>query len=1093
MLLQASNASKPSHVGGTSGTQEGDQQAELLQVQEKLNRLLVSYLSSSHTSQHGLVDTLQAEDPSPISQDARFETQQARVGYTRGGSDVTLNRKSQIILLSLFGLLVAYPQVDQYMPQLPAALTLSAHASILASIWRATPPVLVATGLATIWARGASLPTTQTIAATHDVVHEQLESLYLTIKSLVQAMSAFDSQIGQVLRLLQTLEETALQQSLPYGDAGGLPAQNVRQALLDTLTNAEIAAKVALDGVKQKCSADSAVLDTNELDRLIGMYASATATTAASLPISPMDMHSRRQSMSPQHHHQADQSARSSILWQDNEAELARSPDRTFPLRSPPHSHHQAHTPGVLRTSMQRRRSRPKSWAAASPLLGTPNRAASTYVPSAEPNMSIMSVLDYGGVEGANPSPGAENMHLPGSSTPKRKVLNRRQSDQLPSLALIQRQRNSVNWQRQGLGSILASPPAARLDLPASADMRTSKSAEAACTRRRGSTAPEEEDISCWANNSADSSFATPTSIAAERAKTLERMQSHNPTVRPSTGRSRPSSMYELDFARLQSTGSPAGAPRRLSLSPIDLASRGPADDGRRWSAHAHVYNHNQAASGRRSRPASLMLEGLSSLGSPPALSGRSSQVQPRAEHRYGVNQLLSKRQDQAQLCRELLCILLALRWPGGISNDTRQLWHRMHSLFESYTRASSDLVKTLRAERSSLQQALEKEFGKEGIATIAPMSPYASAGLRTLKSDRPTLHRRSGGLQIRFPGSFPSSPIIELDPATPSPDEDTFLATSVDDEAMLAGRSDPAGAADFAPREPLSAQERKAKVALMASLDARRQALSSAAAKLYLQRSQVESYFREVPTLEHEQAESRLHSIISTNESARQETDVFIAEWNDSRVALRQLQAELDRKQSKVKIPLGNVNRDVLYASSTSSQTPDLVGDLPSSTSLGKRDSTASTLSTTSGTDGDHLATPATSPHTGPDFGQSKRGAVANSDISQLLLDQTNPRHLPPPGLEEQLFEAFSGSDDRPTRPPGGASSREERIALARQRRKQQEDTVADVPPPAQSELVSELKDVMAILRYACCIDFASLTDQYHRTKRKVIPVSDD
>ncbi|KAH8920816.1 hypothetical protein BT69DRAFT_377443 [Atractiella rhizophila] len=87
------------------------------------------------------------------------------------------------------------------------------------------------------------------------------------------------------------------------------------------------------------------------------------------------------------------------------------------------------------------------------------------------------------------------------------------------------------------------------------------------------------------------------------------------------------------------------------------------------------------------------------------------------------------------------------------------------------------------------------------------------------------------------------------------------------------------------------------------------------------------------------------------------------------------------------------------------------------------------------------------------------------DEDVSELLLQGTNPAFLPPPGME-QVFEAFSGSFS--TKAGGkGMMSREERIQRAREERegkeKEKEGRERKMDPAA---MVVELKDVIDVMK---------------------------
>lgn len=574
--------------------------AQLLRLQEQLNHLLVSYLSASDAGQRGQGNVSKStEDTSPISLDGRFDYKPAT-----SGSEVTLNRKSQIVLLSLFGILVAHSQAEQYLAHLPAAINFGTYTSILGSIWQATPPVLVMTGLATIWA-GNSIPVDRVGRSltpgdgSTSPMRNDLEELYTAVRDLIDSLSLFDGQVHQALHVLQVLEDVVASSShsATIGRHDNeIPALNVRKALLGALVNAEIAAKVAVDGIKQKARMEQAdLLDEEEFERLIGMY--ALPPVSASRVRSPLDPENRRESMSPSDFASANQSRRTSLVWQRHSPSRACSPESDSFLRnsmrpganypiSPPFGTagpQSTSTPLHSRLTGKPRRSRPSSWATGPPAVDTPTRSALAYAPNSAADVSIMSVLEQSSPTSLTSGLPVDPQMGPGSSTPKRTVLTRRRSEQLPAQTLLSKQRHSLMWQTRTSPS---SQTQDRLDLPEAAFMRPTRSAEEATPSRPSSLRLERDVRFAHRINRAESTTPQVGSVAEERAKALNRIQNLRTAIRPGSGRDRPSSMYELASARLIETTNTEN--KRSSLSPVDLPNSSSQEDARRWSSQSH-------------------------------------------------------------------------------------------------------------------------------------------------------------------------------------------------------------------------------------------------------------------------------------------------------------------------------------------------------------------------------------------------------------------------------------------------------------------------------------------------------------------------
>ena len=1128
----------------------------------------MSYLSSpSHIT--GALELFDDEETRAHRDGTGREQQQH--GPTDAAGPVILTRRGQMILLSLFGFLWAYP----YLP-VPAAS--SYLPSSIVTLWKATPPALVATGIATIWAGqqqqhlqyAPARPCAHSTMSVESDLELVLAQLGPTINSFLRALNSYDEIVERCFQALDSLE-AALGRSTdgkaPQKADDGLPALPVREALLASLVSVEIAMKVALDsvaseerrsqGTRESPPLATTVVNREEMERLVEMYAlqlpegsarnTATSPHSESGPISPRRLRRPVSFYQPRYHE-------SQVQHSSQQRESMPPMHRINPHEGDIHAI--APTPPRQRVSPQlaylygaegqtdeshrtvdspvRRDTRRASWTGYSPGL-----AAGSLLQHQSPARPAMNTSPISPAY-ATFSPSSPNS--PGSL--KKQKNRRRQSDQLPSSPNTWAQQHARMAERavfaiahrHSSSGAASSPMRGSLssDSPVSQSVRLSASFRAVMDSPSRPPGISSALLAAESLHADDEDVEHDPSVRdMERAKAMQRIQSTALGLPPSRsqqesrsrGAHRPLSMFELNLG--SASPHPTSASLLSSSAPIGNSSF----EERRWSAHpAQTASWSSLTWGAglarpsmrtvRQRPSSLVIQrpsmgpvtGRAALASPPLqLLGASRDDLPDAG-KLGLFALAARGTEEKRMRREMICYLLAVQYADTVppaaagqadeADKVRQARNEAVVRFLlAFRQAVMDLVKVLSNESSALSAALAAEFGPSAAAVLAPpLSPLPATprrnSVRARRSSRSRTPARERGLQIDFPGQYPRSPLIEVDPATPpaslSPRQHALLDEREGKEYPFGSAESAAetintatAASNFAPRDPLSSEERQADATLAAAAQSSQKALQAIAAKMYLERKDLQKHISAMQEsgLDSHPSSSRLTELTQRHESMRQDLEVLLKDWNEGRAALRRLQeANLKReKQTEGAREQRAAEQDAgtVQTSAGSRTTPDL-GDASdvSSSALGKRDSTSSTLSATS--DGDTLRTPATSPrhqpmHPGrPQDPRSRNGngkaAVDETDVTQLLLDQTNPRHLPPPGLQEQLYEAFASENvARVSQSSADAKlSREKRIALARQKRTRQDGADGELQsqPLSQLELVSELKDVMAVLR---------------------------
>lgn len=596
--------------------------------------------------------------------------------------------------------------------------------------------------------------------------------------------------------------------------------------------------------------------------------------------------------------------------------------------------------------------------------------------------------------------------------------------------------------------------------------------------------------------------YDSPSRPGHTRRTSLGPISGSNATLKQQNRRSRPLSMHELDFGR---------SLHRASLSQLHVEktqldevpeadstashrSAAAAALERRWSSHAQgpmVSSSTISASSSlaslntrtRGRPGSLLLQSSPILSSSPqikrspveldspAASFRSRKSQHHHQHqvrasspprsKFALSSLRESSQNVSTLERALVCHLLALKYSSTSSQKFQKILKVLVEMVDGINSA-------INTETTSLSQTMWEEFedGPQKAASTEPGStaPPASVLLATpMTSNSPFQSTpRRGSFVACLPGSYPTSPIIEVDPATPPSDvakstpggsffPQTYNSTEDEQEHQQP---------DYAPREPFSSAEQDGRKALAETHVQINNALRSIATKLYMERQDMKEYFIDSQGGTGQSSVAQpytLEQMQYRHESLRSDLQSLLKSWEEGRVSLRQMK---EGRQRRVEGPrnartLGRQSPSTASEYDNAEEEPSL---LSTSAELEKYGSISSVLS--SGHE-DSLSTPALSP--------VSQASYQPPNITELLLDSNNDR-LPRYGMQEQLYESYVDEDDEPNVGGKGKGklSREERIAIAKAKRiaKEQEEVVTS-QPQANAELISELKDMVAILRY--------------------------
>lgn len=546
--------------------------------------------------------------------------------------------------------------------------------------------------------------------------------------------------------------------------------------------------------------------------------------------------------------------------------------------------------------------------------------------------------------------------------------------------------------------------------------------------------------------------------------------------------------MHELDYSRSLQRNSFSHLTERPLLDEVPEAdstalhrNAAAAALERKWSSYAQnpLSNSMSASSsftsslhGRaRSRPTSLLLQSSPILSSPhvrrenvetdsPAASFRSRKYQHRSQRspqqeqhqtrsKFDLLSLRERSQDVSTLERALVCHLLALKYSSLSPSKLKAVLQVLVELVEG-------INSTVNTETSSLSQTMWEEFeespNKPEGTEIGSTAPSASILLATPMTSSPfhsTPQRQS--YIACLPGSYPSSPMIEVDPATPPPD----IGQQVSQGSFFPTFEQNENQPNFAPREPFSAAEQNGSNALAETHLQLNAALRTVATKLYMERQDLKEYFNN--PLNSVGGVSTLEQMEARHESLRTDLQTLMKSWEEGRATFRQMK---EGRQRRLEGPRASRDTDRQVSSDTSEY--DNAEEEPSllsiSAELEKYGSISSVLS--SGNE-DSLSTPALSP--------VSQATYQPMNIAELLLDSNGPQYLPRYGMQEQLYESYVDNEDN-NKTNGkckGKFSREERIALAKAKRLEKEEQSAAVSDPqANAELISELKDMVALLR---------------------------
>ncbi|KAL7004624.1 hypothetical protein EMMF5_005808 [Cystobasidiomycetes sp. EMM_F5] len=470
------------------------------------------------------------------------------------------------------------------------------------------------------------------------------------------------------------------------------------------------------------------------------------------------------------------------------------------------------------------------------------------------------------------------------------------------------------------------------------------------------------------------------------------------------------------------------------------------------------------------SRPTSLLLQSpnLRSPFTPQRLSERdrhrqyaaqkleagnfaASPLLPPASAR-GMTSLLPSRLLRQHIARmlhgrnALLCLVLAIRpvdtsTEAFKSNTTSLHGTALGSMIKLLLGSVSHLQAACTETRHRLESALQERDQSASLANqVSVQSPH------------------TGGLRITLPGTYPDfrlddSPTTLQRPLMRST-RSAYQSTKRISGSPLSAHSEYAEEQNFAPRETVSQADQESRNAYMTASARSISALQSVISKIREQQHCVDALLASRAHREDNAVTSHLEASINTaTADTRQMLAEFQAQWHAASVSSRQI------------VP----SKSLPAVEGSDSNTPDL------SLSVGTSCSAASEplrfrKSLSSSTSSDEVDTP---PVLSPDLRRESQ-----NDIHQLLLEQTNPQHLPPAGLEELLFESTMQDEARITNASALAKqklSRDDRIALMKKRRTttiygkpQTEASLEQTQAMADRDLVDELKGVITLLKWA-------------------------
>ena len=545
-------------------------------------------------------------------------------------------------------------------------------------------------------------------------------------------------------------------------------------------------------------------------------------------------------------------------------------------------------------------------------------------------------------------------------------------------------------------------------------------------------------------------------SLSLSTSEEMRRVQSAQPTFSASRGETR------ARHRRPASTP-PGHWESELSKYPWDRNEAARSERQRRRHS-SHSLNHIDPRSTRNytiTSPSSLnLLQAASQNGwrIPDSSETKVLNMQP---HHHSLESLRVYVEEVCHMRKTFLCHLLALKPPSNIEHS------RLKPTIEILLVCITDMAKSSRAAVKDIQHAMEEELGRAtSLFLLSPNNPGSTLSLldtRTILDDNL--------IGVNFPGQYPPNPMIEIDPATPPHKPGAISSSTLKKrstrrhEAMLGG--------NFAPRELQEPFERSGQATFTASSERISELLRKIAVRNYSTRKTLDEIMASSSDKSDEQEADQLHLITAAHQGMKEDIDSVLLEWNAGRVALRHLADGQRHSRRRHLARQGHQDEDEedtnglqsFTGSSLSRTTPDLA---LSSNRHNKRGSVSSVMSS-------DIGTPLFQSLSSPLHYYSRDTKFDEYDVSQLLLDQTNPSLLPPPGLQEQLFEAFvSGSEKEKDENDSSHSeekktlSREERIRLVKMKRQQEEqlDTRKQDQPIMNLELVTELKSVFALLK---------------------------
>lgn len=855
-----------------------------------------------------------------------------------------LTRSGRLVVLSVFGALVAYP----HLPTSP--------------MWAKAPPFLILSSILTLWAISPNallaLPEGEfDQAAVRPENARETHKLLLAVQALFSEIRRYDADLEKALAALQEVEAA----SDEWNGQAKLRCLSLREAILASVKRIEEASQ----GCVARIAATGLIsLSRVELKLLVDMYAPSTSGHTHSTSQNT-ETQMRKRSPNLSHLLNQEEEPFGNSWQQSNQAAI----DPAFkPKRA--------------------------SWV----LTGGARRSSIS-------NPSSPIRHNHLGYPTSPPGPGLGSPKVSASASKK---MRRRVSEQFatstsspmaPSFSGLR-----LSLSHEGVPSSSSPHTTRTLDSPVRSELPTYPNFSASTSRRKG--------------------------------------------IRPL---STPNGALDFDGFRWSTSANPAFIASSAPTSTSQMATMIRTNGTHTMNQGHHLHHHHQASSlslNSRSRPTSLFLStspNSASLDAPPFHSTPNATVD-----RLSLAGLRNSTENMHRERKRFLCHLLALK------RDTESRTylpaisvlhgavHELHSVFQD--------------EAKALRLAVEEEFGSESSAVLL-LSPGLIETPRAAASEK----------KIYIPGSYPNSPVIEIDSAS-SPPRRQRPSPSPLRRSFSRSRS-ASQTHDFAPRDPVGPLERQGRDAYLESYSALHANLRHIAARLHVEKIDLDRE-NEQGRSGSDDTDGELRRLIAAHESLKSDLDDLVSEWNAGRVALRQI-AEGRRNALDTRRRLsaeGGQDSAAAGAEMDRSMSSTRGRATPALSNEGDDESKRGSVSSVLSSEDIDPPTPegGSPPHSSRGAKQGRRAY----DVSTLLLEQTNPTHLPPFGMEEQLFEAFT--EPAMARSIGKPKlSREERIALAKLKREQEqtepEEKLAkdgEYQPAAQRELVAELKDVMSLLK---------------------------